>query len=198
MDIDVLPIISVFIICLSAIVLIISSDWRLTISALGVMYVGVFVSTTYSLPLAMSVVKLVSGWIAAAVLGLSYSVRFPSDKSMSGYLPSELLFRISASGLFCLVAYSLTTEIIRYIPNWTFGQLFGSLVLIGTGILHIGFSFNHVGTVIGLLTFMAGFEILYCALETSLFAIGFLAVISMGISLVGAYLHFAQHLEATD
>ena len=41
---------------------------------------------------------------------------------------------------------------------------------------------------IGLLTFLSGFEILYAALENSVLVAGLLAAINLGLALVGAYL----------
>ena len=42
--------------------------------------------------------------------------------------------------------------------------------------------------VIGLLTFLAGFEVLYAALEVSVLVAGLLAAINLGLAMAGAYL----------
>jgi hypothetical protein len=66
------------------------------------------------------------------------------------------------------------------------------------GVLHLGFTTQPLQTIFGLLTFLAGFETLYATIESSVLVAGFLAVINLGISLVGAYLILAPTLEANE
>jgi hypothetical protein len=49
--------------------------------------------------------------------------------------------------------------------------------------------------VLGLLTVLSGFEILYAAVETATLVAGLLAAINLGLALVGAYLLAAPSLE---
>jgi hypothetical protein len=41
--------------------------------------------------------------------------------------------------------------------------------------------------VLGLLTFLSGFEVLYAAMESSSLVTGLLAVVNLGLALAGAY-----------
>jgi hypothetical protein len=49
--------------------------------------------------------------------------------------------------------------------------------------------------VIGLLTVISGFEILYATLEASVLMTGLLAILNIGLAFLGAYLQMASHLE---
>jgi hypothetical protein len=48
-----------------------------------------------------------------------------------------------------------------------------------------------------LLTAFSGFEIIYAVIETSLLVTGLLAVVNLGLALVGAYLLIAPTMEAS-
>ncbi len=183
---------------LAALILIVSHDWRLSISALGVMYVGVFVLVAFSWPLEMAVVKLVAGWISASVLGLGL-VSLPNAASYSArYLVSEILFRLSVAGLVVLVAISLTPSVLNWLSDSVYEQVLGGLILLGLGVLILGFTVQPLQTIFGLFVVFAGFEILYTSIETSILVAGFLAVINMGIALIGAYLLVAPMMEVEE
>ena len=69
----------------------------------------------------------------------------------------------------------------------------GSLILIGMGLLHLGITSYILRVVIGLMTVLSGFEILYSAVEGSILVAALLATINLGLALVGAYLMIAQY-----
>ncbi|HEX7974945.1 MAG TPA: hypothetical protein VF498_11085, partial [Anaerolineales bacterium] len=62
---------AVILLALTALTLLISLDWRISIAALAIQYVGVFLLVALSWPFEMAVAKLVAGWIAGAVLGMA-------------------------------------------------------------------------------------------------------------------------------
>ena len=80
---DALALVALSIVSLGALILLISHDWRLSVSALGVVYVGAFILVGFSWPTEMAVVKLVAGWISASVLGMGTpmdpALRTPSN-----------------------------------------------------------------------------------------------------------------------
>jgi hypothetical protein len=162
------------------------------------MYVGVFILVVLSWPLEMAVVKLVAGWISASVLGIGLVNLDVNLHQSSRYSPSEIVFRISAAGLVGLAAFSLTPSVQKWLPEISSPQTLGGLILIGMGVLHLGFTLQPLRTIVGLLTLFAGFEILYATIESSVLVAGFLAVINMGLALVGAYLLLAPKLEVEE
>ena len=187
---------SIALVIVASLVLLISQDWRLSISALGVVYLGSFILIRSTWPIEMAVVKLVAGWISASVLGMAL-VNLGSQEPFQSYrrFPSEIIFRISAACIISMVAISLTPAVQEWLFQSSYEQTLGGLLLIGMGLFHLGFSVHPFGTIIGLLTFFAGFEILYAIVESSVLVAGFLSVINMGVSLVGAYMLIAPNLE---
>jgi len=71
----------------------------------------------------------------------------------------------------------------------------GSSLLIAMGLLQMGMNRQSARVVIGLLTFLAGFEILYAALESSVLVAGLLAIINLSLALIGAYMAAAPTME---
>ena len=133
---------ALMILSFSALILLISYDWRLTISALGLMYVGIFVLVLESWTLEMAVVKLIAGWISASVLGISIFSESVRENYAIRYSFSEIVFRISAAGLVGLVTISISTGVLELIIEASPEQVIGGVILIGMGLLHLG----HIGS----------------------------------------------------
>jgi hypothetical protein len=74
-------------------------------------------------------------------------------------------------------------------------QVWGGLILIGIGLLHLGLTAQPLRVVLGLLTVLSGFEILYAAVESATLVAGLLAGVNLGLALVGAYLLVSPGLE---
>jgi len=71
-------------------------------------------------------------------------------------------------------------------------------MLIGIGLLQLSLSSHLLRVIIGLLTILSGFEIIYAAVETSALVTGLLAGVNLGLALVGAYLLIAPTMEAAS
>lgn len=180
----------------SALILLISYDWRLILVALGLMYVGIFILVLVSWTLEMAVVKLIAGWISASVLGISIFSGNIRDQNQIQYPNSEIIFRISAAGLVGLVTISISPRVQELIKETSNEQVIGGVILLGMGLLLLGFSSQPLNTIVGLLMFMGGFEILYSAIESSILVSWFLVIINLSMALVGAYLLLSPTLES--
>jgi len=64
----------------------------------------------------------------------------------------------------------------------------GAILLIGMGLVHLGMTTRPLRVLIGLLTTLSGFELVYAAVENSVLVAGLLAIVTLGLALVGAYL----------
>jgi len=187
----------VFLVSLTGIILLVSPDWRVSIAALAVQYIGVFVLVVISWPLEMAIVKLVTGWMVCAVLALAKTGapgRYIEEQSTI----MNVIFRLLAAGLVILVVASTAPRISVWVPEITIEQLLGGWVLIGLGLLHLGLTSSGLRVILGLLTVLAGFEIIYAAVETSVLVAGLLAAVSLGLALVGAYLLVIPSLVAAE
>lgn len=187
---------AVLIVFIAALMLLLTNNWRNTLAYLGFLYLGVFGLTLIHWTLSMAAVKLVTGWMAATILGITRSaldphLAAPQERSS---LPEGTLFRIFATAVLALVVLSATTSVMNLLPGIGAAEVAGSLLLMMMGLLHLGLTTEPQRVVVGLLTFLAGFEIIYAAVESSTLVAALLAVINLGLALVGAYL-ISIHIE---
>ena len=71
MMLEQLSILPVILIALCSVVLLVSQNWRYSILALAIQYVGLFWLVGTIWPFGLAAVKLVAGWMAGAVLSAS-------------------------------------------------------------------------------------------------------------------------------
>lgn len=161
-------------------------DWRWRLGYLSAIYLLAFVLITASWPLELAAVKLVSGWMATAVLGLT-QLNKPQSEEHDDF-PQSPLFLSMAAGLVIVLASGAAPAMVAWARQFDPGVVWGGLFLIGMGLLHVGLSSNVFNNGLGLLVLLAGFEILYAGVETSILVAGLLALLTLGISLVSAFL----------
>jgi hydrogenase-4 membrane subunit HyfE len=176
----------VFLVCTS-ILLLLTWDWRWSIAALVVQYLGVFLLVSISWPMGMSLIKLVVGWMAGAALGLT---RMSQVASLEKQFPkiSSRVFQMIAACLVLIAVFSITPKLQEWLPGVRSQQVLGSFILITIGLLHLGMTRSPFRVIIGLLTILSGFEILYAAVEISLLVAGLLAGVNLGLASIGIYL----------
>ncbi len=196
-----LAVLAVILSILTATALLIHLNWRLSLLALAVQYVAVFLLVAGNWPIEMALVKLVSGWIAVAVLSMALlgqpeQVNPPAGVQQLSQTPLSALrvFYLLTAALVGLTALSLASTLLAEIPQINQYQAGCSLFLCGMGLLQLGFTSQPLRTILGLLTALAGFEILYAAVESSTLVTGLLALVNLGLALVGAYLLQAPHM----
>lgn len=178
--------------------LLLARDWHLLITALALQYVGVFLLVVLSWSVEMAVVKVLTGWMAGAVLGVGVAI-FPGSWSVEeGFSPSGWLFRLLAVGLVAMVIFSSAPQIADWLPNVGLEVILGSLILVGNGLLNLGLTSHPFRVTVGLLTLLSGFEILYAALEASALVAGLLAGVNLGLALAGAFLIVIPSMEIVD
>jgi hypothetical protein len=172
-----------------------SHRWRWCLFALALQYVGVFALVTLSWPFALALVKVVAGWMAGLVLYIAVLNSSDTWLVEERTQPGSALFRMLAAGLVALVVASIAPRVARWMPGVEMEQVWGGLLLIGIGLLHLGLTAQPLRVVLGLLTVLSGFEILYAAVESATLVAGLLAGVNLGLALVGAYLMVAPSLE---
>ncbi|MBT3336938.1 MAG: hypothetical protein HN855_14170 [Anaerolineae bacterium] len=173
----------------ASLAILLTRDWRRSLAFLAIQYLGVFLLTQTHWTLSMAAVKLVTGWMVATILGITRTALDPElATSPDRSLPESRLFRILAAILLLLVVFSATTSLVDLLPGIGVPEVAGSLILMAMGLLHLGLTIQPLRVVIGLLTVLAGFEIIYAVVETSTLVAALLSVINLGLALVGAYL----------
>lgn len=168
--------------------LLISRDWRLALGLLGLQYIGVFWLTNQHWPVSMAAIKLVTGWMAIATLGITRLNLKDVPNEGGQFWPQGRLFRLFAAGIVIVIIITAVPRVEGIIPGIGLPVIAGSLILIGLGLLQLGMTAQPFSIIIGLLTVLSGFEALYAALESSVLVAAMLSVVNLGLALVGAYL----------
>jgi hypothetical protein len=175
--------------------LLISRDWRLELGLLGLQYMGVFWLTSQHWPISMTAIKLVTGWMAIATLGITRLNLKDVEADHQQFWPQGRLFRLFAAGVVTVIVATSAPSVEGIIPGIGLPVIYGSLILIGLGMLHLGMTAQPFRVILGLLTVLSGFEALYAALESSVLVAAMLSVVDLGLAMVGAYLLSARQLE---
>jgi hypothetical protein len=168
--------------------LLVSRDWRLELGLLGLQYVGVFWLTNQHWPISMAAIKLVTGWMAIATLGITRLNLKEAPDDNEQFWPQGSLFRLFAAGIVTVIVITAVPRVEGIIPGIGLPVISGSLILMGLGMLHLGMTDQPFRVILGLLTILSGFEALYAALESSVLVAAMLSVVNLGLALVGAYL----------
>jgi hypothetical protein len=163
----------------------ISRDWRLVLAFFAAQYLGVLILVALSWPFGLAGIKLVVGWMAAAALG---TTQIGQKRAVLGRSwPASRVFRLLTAALAILLIYSISPEVASWIPGLQITVARGGLTLMALGLLQLGMTARPFRVIIGLLNVLAGFEIIYASVESSVLVAGLLAAINLGLALLGSY-----------
>ena len=161
-----------------------TNKWRYNIAAIALQYLAVFWFVSQVWPIGLAAIKLVAGWMAGAVLAAS--VTASGSPELDPPAISARIFR-AVGGVFVLIlAFSVASSTIDWIPVHS-AAMTSSLVLIGMGLFQLSMTKDPLRVTLGLLMMLSGFEIIYAAAVTSVLLAGLLALVTIGVSLTGAY-----------
>lgn len=180
-----LSLIAVLVLAISSLFLLLSQNWRWSIIGLALQYLAVFWLTAVLWPVGLAAVKLVTGWTAGMVLSASQPDREQLEDPYTGN--SAFIFRLLSAGLVWIFIFPAAPALVNFLPM-PLAAAQGSMLLIGMGLLHLGMTTRPLRVLLGLLTTLSGFEILYAGVERSLMVAGLLAMVNLGLAFVGAYL----------
>ena len=215
MELDVFGLIALLLVTITSVGLLITTDWRISAALLAIQYIGVFILVRMEWSLAMAAVKLVAGWISCTVLGMALlslpQFRFRTEKQHAAQpdngetnppirtrLPLGRPFILLTAILVLLTTFSLAGIAQNWFEGTPFPVLLGGFILIGMGLLQLGFSERQFPVILGLLTTLSGFEILYASIDSSALVAGLLAAANLGIALIGAYLIVSPAMGETE
>jgi hypothetical protein len=176
------------ILTITSFLIILWRDSRGLVITLAIQYIGVFVLVFLSWSMVLASVKLIAGWMAAALLWIGV-IASPHALSLDErFSPGRRVFRLLVSLLVFFTMLSTAATVADWFPGLGIERIYGALILIGLGALQLGLTTRPFRVTLGLLTLLSGFEILYAALENSALVAGLLAGLNLGLALVGVYL----------
>jgi hypothetical protein len=183
---DALSTLAFSLIVITAMVILIFRDWRINTAALTLQYLAVFYLVTLSWPIGLAIVKLIVGWMATAAIGLTClrqtDVDTPTEPT------SSLFFRGLAGLMVILVIFVISSTLQETVfPNVDLVIIRSGLMLVGMALMQLGTNAFPYLTIMSLLSFLAGFEVIHASLERSTLLIGLMASVNLGLALVGVY-----------
>lgn len=185
----------ILLIALTSIGILLARDWRWLIIFLAAQYIGVFILALQHLPLGMATVKIVAGWMGSALLAMT---RSNLGEETEASLPQGRFFRLVAAGIVGLIAATGAPFVSAMMANAGVALSVGGLLLIGMGLLHLGVTDQPMRVTVGLMSLLAGFEVLYATVENSILVAALLATINLGLALAGSYLMIASNANEED
>ena len=195
MTINIVSWIAVGLIFITSTTMLINRDWRVCLAVLAVQYIAAFWLVTRHLPFVIGSAKLITGWMVVAALGMTrLGLPTAEEEKEDAFLLRGQWFRVILICVVALVVAGATPRIEAGIPGLGLQVVAGSLLLIGAGCIHLGVTSEPFRVILGLLTILTGFEILYAAVESSILVAGLLAVTNLGLGIVGSYLLIAGSL----
>ena len=177
------------ILLLSAAINLVRRQWTLNIFALGLQYICIFLLILEVRSAFLAGIKLIVGLMVSLMLYLTLK--------SSGLIESTLLRRHVTSGEIFRGTIALLLALISFLAAPALQQsafpqssqllLTASLGLILFGLFQMGTITEPLYLVIGLLTFLSGFELLYASLEISRLLEALLTAVNLSLALVGCF-----------
>lgn len=179
---------AVVVLAATSTVLLLSKDWRWALSLLAVLYLAAFALVAQYWPIGLAAVKLVTGWISTAALGMTrLNLPAEEDGSEENWLEGRP-FRLFGAAIVFLTAFAAAPRVQEMIPGIGLPVTIGSLILIGVALLRLGTTSHLLRVVVSLLILLCGFETLYATVESSILVAALLSVVNLGLALTGSYL----------
>jgi hypothetical protein len=192
---------------LTALIIFLTSDWRLSLTALLVQYILVGLALTRAIEAEVAVVKILAGCLAVFILYIT-ARRIQESKGnqiseASGprFLGLNVAWKAGPLGLplrlltVALILLALILLFADYQPTLVAADLaFVACWLGSMGAAGLILSGDPLRVAAALLTILAGFELIYAGLEPSLAIVGFFGAFILGVALAFAYLTTVQGL----
>jgi hypothetical protein len=136
--------------------------------------------------------------MAAASLGMTLLNLPQQQEPIEKYWTQGRAFRLFMVGMAALLAVAAAPRIEGVLPGMGIPVAIGGILLTTMGLLQLGMTTQILRVILGLLTTLSGFEILYAAMEGSSLVAALLVVVNLGLGLVGAYLLTVSSEEQTE
>jgi uncharacterized membrane protein len=204
--------IAAYIILVTASVIFIVRDWRWSVLALTVQYLVVGLLFSDVLDPQLAFMKVVVGLFICLILYFTARQvnwgQLPEDVTadeavqlreerllrLGPYmLPTDTPFRVFFALMVILAVFTLSQRPVFQLPIVPDHFTMAVFALVGLGLVNLSFTSEPLKAGMGLLTFLAGFELFYSGLEQSVMMLAFLAVANLMVALVVSYLTQARH-----
>ena len=185
----ILPWIAVFFGILAALINLVRRKWLVNVIGLAVQYLCIFIAFPRTDGIVPALLKVIVGLMVALVIYLTIlstgSIR--KDKIDLRLSTGELFRGISGVFLILLMYWAVPWLQSEVFPQSSAPALTLGFGLILLGLLQLGSKAEPLYVIIGLLTFLSGFELLYGSLEFSALTEAMFAMVNLLLAQTGAY-----------
>ncbi|MDK2981685.1 MAG: hypothetical protein PWQ55_2032 [Chloroflexota bacterium] len=160
-------------------------DWRWSIFGLAMTYLIGFILIVQIWPLPLAAVKLLSGLIGLIIIG-TVQMNAAQPNEDPGTMSSRIFILLLA-----ILSWLIVTATINRLNNWLpieYTNLYVGLVFMVCGVIKLSTNQRIFNVIIGLLTLLSGFDIIYSSLEGSALVTALFALIVLSICILGSYL----------
>jgi hypothetical protein len=160
-------------------------DWRWSVFGLAMTYLIGFILIVQIWPLPLAAVKLLSGLIGLIILS---SVKMNAEnRTEETGTPSSRIFILLLAILSWLIVAATINRLNAWLPI-EYTNLFIGMVFMVCGIIKLSTDQRIFNVIIGLLTLLSGFDVIYSSLEGSALVTALYALIVVSICVLGSYL----------
>jgi hypothetical protein len=188
---------------ITASLLVITTDWRLSFLALATQYLLAALLLAQIVIWQVVGVKVIVGLLVIAIFvvtggqvnfGRSLVTGDGQNAPQARFeFPTNAPFRVLACAMIIVVAWVIGNRADFALPGLPFGLNIASYLLLALGLLNLGLTEEPMNAGMGLLTVLTGFEILYAGVEQSLAVMGLLAAVNFAVAMAVSYLAFLRY-----
>ena len=184
-------------ILITAALLVITNDWRLSFTALAAQYLLLAVLIAQIVLWQVAVVKALVGLLVVGIFVLTgWQANFGRRAhaptlaySLTRFeFPTGLPFRVLAATMVVVAAWYTGSQPEFAFPGLPLVLNIAGYALAALGLLMLGLTEEPMNAGIGLLTGLMGFELMYAAVEPSLAIVALLAAVNFGVAMATSYL----------
>jgi len=174
---------------LAALANLVRRKWLFNILALAIQYVCIFIVFPKTDGFMHALIKVIVGLMSTLII-------FLTIQSTGAVKREPFEFKLSAGELFRMLSAVFLVTLVVLASPWLLKEVFPqsniyvlilSLGLALIGLLQLGSKTESLYVIIGLLTFLSGFELLYGSLEFSALLEALFAIVNLLIAIAGAF-----------
>ena len=160
-------------------------DWHWTLFGLAMTYLFGFILIVQIWPLPLAAVKLLTGLIGVILLSTTKMNTEVQNEPIGS--PSSRIFILLLAILSWIIVLATINRLNAWLPI-EYTNLFIGMVFLICGVIKFSTDQRIFNVVVGLLTLLSGFDIIYSSLEGSALVTALYALIVISICILGSYL----------
>jgi hypothetical protein len=168
--------------------------WLANLISLAIQFVAMFLVLLNVWVLTVAIIKLIVGLVSLGIIAYSLSSldMLQVTLSITPFREGELFRAFTGFSVILFILIFQPQAQTTLFPRSPQALLFCALSIMGLSLLQLGLKAEPFYILIGLLGFLAGFELLYASLEYSALLEGLFTVIKLGLALAAPYIFSAE------